>query len=104
MSIIKHILSEELNRLQKLSQKYRNDINKLPKGSLAKKKRNNNYYIYLAFRDGAKIKFIYVGKESSPAVKEMIAARKKRIKYIELQNKLRQDIKELKKALNGRRG
>ena len=104
MSIIKHILDEELKRLQKLSRKYQQQIDKLPKGSLAKKKRNHNYYYYFAYRNGAKIKFIYLGKDSSPAVKEAIEARKKRVQYLELQKKLKHDLKELKKALGGSRG
>jgi len=104
MSIIKHILDEELRRLQKLSGKYQREIDKLPKGSLAKKKRNDKFYYYSAFREGSKVKFIYIGRESSPAVKEAIEARKKRVKCLELQKKLKKEMKELKKALHGSRG
>jgi phosphatidylserine/phosphatidylglycerophosphate/cardiolipin synthase-like enzyme len=104
MSIIKHILDEELRRLQKLSKKYRHEIDGLPKGSLSRKRRGDNYYYYLAFRNGAKVKFIYVGKDSSQAVKAALAARRKRIQNLELLKKIKLDMQELKKALYGRRG
>ena len=103
MSIIKHILGEELERLEKLLEKYRQEIDRLPKGSLAKKQRYGNNYIYLAYRDGKKVIFKYIGKESSDAVKDIKVLRKKRLKYLDLQRKIKEDISEIKRAIFGRR-
>ena len=103
MSIIKHILGEELERLEKLSAKYKQEIDQLPKGAISKKQRNGINYFYLAYRYGAGVKFKYIGKESSDKVKEMIVLRRKRLKYLNLQKKLKLEIKDIKRALYGRK-
>lgn len=103
MSVIKHILSEELERLQKLKQKYIKEIEELPKGSISKKKRNDNVYLYWAFRDKEKIKFKYIGKESSKEAVLAFEQREKRNKYLDLLKKIQNDIKEIKRSVNGKR-
>lgn len=94
------VLKEEYKRLKQLVNKYTKNLNKLPKGSISSKKRNNSHYFYLAYRQGKKVKFIYVGKEDSEAleeIKEKVERRK------EILNKLRQvktELKELKKVIH----
>jgi hypothetical protein len=103
MGIIKHILKEELERLEQLSLKYENEIAKLPKGSLSKKKRNKNIFVYLAYREKDKVKFKYLGKENSEAVLKIKEQIEQRQKYLDDLKKIKSDIKEIKRALNERR-
>ena len=99
MSIVKYILGEELHRLEQLSQQYAGKIKKLPKGSISVKGYNGNKYAYLAFRDGNKVKFRYIGRVSSQAVKKMITDRQQRLSYIIKQKEVNKDIREIKRAI-----
>lgn len=66
--IVKSILSEELGRLQALEKKYRDNISHCPKGSISLKRRPSGIYAYLAFRQGNRVVFKYVGPEKSDQV------------------------------------
>jgi len=103
MSYIKAILQEEYQRLKALSDKYIDEINALPRGSISIKKRNQREYLYLAYRKKYKLKFEYIGpmaSEKSQAVLKQIGLRK------EFENKLKQvrkNLLEIGKATNGRK-
>ena len=77
MSVIKGVLEEELKRLKELSEDYEKKIDSLRKGSISRKKRNKNVYLYWAFRENDKIKFIYIGPEGSDAGKKALEDRNK---------------------------
>jgi hypothetical protein len=66
--IVKSILSEELDRLRALSDKYRDYVSQYPKGSISYKRRSSGVYAYLAFRQGSRVVFKYVGPEKSDQV------------------------------------
>lgn len=102
MSIIKGVLEEELQRLKQLTEEYEKQLSAIQKGSISRKKRNNNVYLYWAFRENDKIKFKYIGTEDSEAGKNALEDRNKRIKYQTLLKKVKSDIKEIKRALNER--
>jgi len=103
MSIMRGILEEELNRLEELSVFYKEKIAEAPRGSISAKERGGKRYIYLARREDKKIIFDYVGKdvpEVRDALNDHIRQRK------EYQAKLRQvreNLKEVKRALRGKR-
>lgn len=101
LSIIKHVLDEEFKRLNELAQNYKVKLDSLPKGSLSKKKRNMSFYLYWAFRDNNKVRFIYIGPEDSKVAKKALADRKERIRYQEMLKKVKSDIQEIKRAFNG---
>ena len=103
MSVIKHILEEELKRLQSLEIKYRSELEKLPKGSISIKQRNKGAYFYWAYRNKEKIKFKYIGKEEPNEALNAIEQRAQRIKYAELLKKVQNDIKEIQRSVNGKR-
>lgn len=63
MSIIKGILEEELERLEKLSTFYKNKISEAPLSLISVKVRSRERYIYLAAADGKKLILDYVGKD-----------------------------------------
>ena len=103
MSYIKNIMEEEHQRLQALCQKYSDKIDALPKGAVSIKKRNKSEYLYLAKRRDGKVKFDYIGSvssEKSRKVMEQVGFRK------DYEVKLKQvkgDLKEIEKAIHGRK-
>jgi len=104
MSAIKAILQEETRRLEQLCRKYRQKIRNLPQGSVSRKERKGNFYSYLAHRDGAKVRFEYLGKAGSPevvALEGKIAARKK---YERLLKHALANLKELRRMTLGKKG
>jgi len=66
---------------------------KLPKGSFHSKIRGNHKYYYLAYREGRKVKFDYIGKEISEKLKEKVNKGKK------IRKKLLKKEKEIKRIL-----
>jgi hypothetical protein len=98
MGIIKDILKEELDRLEDLAMRYQQILDDLPKGSISVKKRHNNFFVYRAYRIKDKVKFDYIGKESSPAVALAREQLKKRRKYVTLLKKVKDNIKEIKRS------
>jgi hypothetical protein len=103
MSIIKGVLEEEYNRLVKLRDRYEREAEKLPKGSVSVKEIAGKKYAYLAHRKGKKVVFDYVGKDSSNEVKNIRESIKKR-KSLEVKLKaMKSDLKELERALGGRK-
>ena len=101
MSVIKHILEEEYARLLELAESYQEKIKNLPKGSIAKKIRNNKVYLYRAYRDSDKIRYIYIGIDGSEKAKKALADREEWIKYNNLLKEVKSEIREIKRALNG---
>ena len=100
MSILRDILKEEYDRLSALREKYSNELQCLPKGSISAKKRNNKNYYYLAYRVGNKVKFKYVGKENSDSLKALKVELSKR-KELEIKLiQINKQINELSKSIN----
>ena len=103
MSIIKNILVEELARLEELSVFYKNKIAESPRGSISVKERQGKRYIYLACREDKKVIFSYVGKDVPEVRNALHECLKQRKDY---QSKLRQvneNIRDIKRALRGKR-
>lgn len=86
MTILQGVLEDELQRLLNAEIHYKEIVSALPKGSLSIKKRANNWYVYRVFRDGSKVRFVYVGKKDSLLVHDVEKQIKKR-KQIEAQLK-----------------
>jgi hypothetical protein len=103
MSIIKGMLQEEYERLKSLLAKYQAEVSKLPAGSVSEKQIKGNRYAYIARRRKSKIEFIYIGRASSPKVQSMRDEIKRRKDYESKIRILKEDIKELERALGGRK-
>ncbi len=100
MSALRPILKEEQQRLDRLCRQYRAEIGKLPKGSLSEKDRKGRPYVYLAYRDGGKVVFKYIGAARSAkvaALREKIQSRKR---VESLLKKAQANLKELKRVLH----
>jgi hypothetical protein len=103
MSYIKNIMQEEHGRLQALYQKYINKIESLPKGAVSIKKRNKSEYLYLANRQGGKVKFNYIGSVTSEKARKIMDQVSDRKNYELKLKQVKNDLKEIGKILNGRK-
>ncbi len=102
MSIVKDILKDEKERLILLRNQIEQQISSLPKGSLSKKRRNNKYFYYLAYREGRKVIFKYVGKENSSQVISLDEDIKKRRKFEKRLRDIKRDLKDINRGLGER--
>ena len=99
---IKGVLKEELENSIKMQKQYEEELQKLPVGSLIKKKIKGHEYYYIVMRENGKVKFVYKGKRVSKAlIEEYARAKEMRAKYRKLLSQLKKQIKFLKGALRG---
>ena len=102
MSYIKSIIQEEQQRLQALCQKYADRIDSFPKGAVSIKKRNKNEYLYLANRQGGKVKFDYIGSVASEKARKVMVQVNDRKNYELKLKQVKNDLKEIGKVINGK--
>jgi hypothetical protein len=103
MSYIKGILKEEYERLNALSRKYRDKVGELPKGCVSIKNRRGLHYLYLASRTGGKVSFQYIGPAASENARAVLKKIEQRKNYENKLKQVRKDIREIQKALHGRK-
>ncbi len=99
MSVIYDVIKEENSRLLSLMDLYDRKIAESVKGSLSLKKRGNNGYYYLAYRENKRVIFHYIGKEGSSQVQDYAVKIEKRHKYEEMRKKSKENLKEIRKLL-----
>ena len=103
MSVMMGILEEELNRLEELLAFYKQKIEEASKGSISVKERGGKRYLYLARREGKKVVFDYVGRDL-PEVRDKLEERiRLRRDYQVKLRQVKENIKEVKGALRGKR-
>lgn len=103
MGIVKDILSEERQRLLSLKRRYEKQLAELPKGSISNKKRGNREYCYLAYRDGKKVCFEYIGAVDSEAARNMENQVRRRRAIVEKLKQVAENVKEVERGLRGSR-
>ena len=103
MSYLKNIMQEEHRRLQALCQKYMDKIDSLPKGTVSIKKRNKNEYLYLASRRDGKVKFDYIGSIGSKNARKILEQVKYRKDYEHKLKQVKDDLRQIEKAVHGRK-
>lgn len=103
MSYIKQVMQEEHQRLQALCQKYMDKIDAFPKGTVSIKKRNNAEYLYLANREGGKVRFSYIGAVGSEKAREIMDQLNDRKKYELKLKQVKGDLKEVGRVIHGRK-
>lgn len=96
-------MQEEHMRLQALFQKYIDTIDSLPKGTVSIKKRNKSEYLYLANRQGGKVKFNYIGSVTSEKAIEILEKVSMRKRYEDKLKQIKYDLKEIGRIINGRK-
>jgi hypothetical protein len=105
MGVIKGVLKEELNNSLAMKINYERELDKLPKGSLIKKKIKGHEYYYLVERKDGKVNFTYKGKVSDmpkEEIKMYANAKKYRAKYRKLLSQVKKQIKYLRSILRGK--
>ncbi|MDQ7827052.1 MAG: hypothetical protein RDV48_29920 [Candidatus Eremiobacteraeota bacterium] len=102
MDVIRGVLVEELENSLRIRERYLESLRALPRGSLRKKHINGHDYYYLAFREGRKVKYSYLGKLSESRLREYEEGRRKRDEQKKAVKKLDQQIRYLRKAINVR--
>jgi hypothetical protein len=63
MSVLKIMIQKEKMRNDYMRQHYEDEIDKLPKGTIVKKKIGNHEYSYLKYRNDKKTVTDYIGKD-----------------------------------------
>jgi hypothetical protein len=102
MKVLDSILQEELSRLKELKQNYKNEISKLPKGSLIKKNIKGQIYYYLNYRDKMKKQFKYLGKLNKKELEIWEKQINERRNLWKLLIQIKKDIKKLERIVGGK--
>ena len=100
MSVVQDVIKEEYNRLIELIEQYDQKIADYPKGSISVKSRRGKPYYYLSFREGDKVKSVYLGKEDSSKVIKYSEQIKKRQRYEELRKQAKKNLNDIRKLLH----
>ena len=99
MSVLKNVLIEEKERLEKNIVAYFDLLSKLPKGSIFVRHIGKHAFVYRNLRLKNHVRSIYLGKKGMPKVEEQILLRKE---YMRIKSNLRlanEELKKLGKAL-----
>ena len=103
MGYLKGVLKEEQKRLEALCRKYSCEIALLPRGCVSIKKRREKNYLYLAYREGGKVNFKYIGPVSCKYAKAVLSKIELRKKYENKLMRVKKDLKEIGKTTGGRK-
>ena len=67
---------QEKERIEYMLTKYREEYDRLPKGSISEKKAGDKTYYYLKYRDGKKVASQYISKSRIDEIRAQIEKRK----------------------------
>ncbi len=99
---IKGVLREELDNSLRMQERYEQELSKLPKGSLVKRRIRDHEYYYLVYREDGKVRSVYRGKPDANEIARYAAARDQRAMYRKLLSKAKRQVKFLRGALRGK--
>jgi hypothetical protein len=99
---IKAVLREELGNSLRMQARYEEELVKLPKGSLVKRRIRGHAYYYLVYREDGKVRSVYRGKPEEAEIARYRAARDQRAKYRKLLSKVKRQVRFLRGTLRGR--
>ena len=99
---IKAVLREELDNSVRMQERYEQELSKLPKGSLVKRRIKGRDYYYLVYREDGKVRSVYRGKPDAKEIVQYRAARDQRAKYRKLLSKARRQVRFLRGVLRGK--
>jgi hypothetical protein len=80
-TVIYDMLKEEKQRNLEMQEVYKREIEMLPKGSISEREISGRTYYYLKYRQGAKVKNDYIGKDKNAA--EKIKRETEKRKYLQ---------------------
>ena len=99
---IKAVLREELDNSVRMQERYEQELSKLPKGSLVKRRIRGHEYYYLVYREDGKVRSVYRGKPDPKEIARYRAARDQRAKYRKLLSRVKRQVRFLQGVLRGR--
>lgn len=76
MKILKGILDESKEYYEKEQEELNEELSKLPKGSIKKRKIGKKIYYYLQYREGNKVIHDYLGKSEPKEIIDKLKRRK----------------------------
>lgn len=76
MNMILTTIVQEKERIEYMLTKYREEYDRLPKGSISEKKAGDKTYYYLKYRDGKKVVSQYISKSQIDEIRAQIEKRK----------------------------
>lgn len=103
MSSIFHVVKEEFERLNEAQDAYAAAIRREEQGAPQIKRVGRKDYLYLARRKGRKVMYKYVGHADDKKARKILDSIKRRREYQELLRGVKSDLKEVRKALRGRK-
>jgi len=103
MSSIFHVVKEELERLNEAQIAYNAAIRREKQGTPQIKRVGKKDYLYLAERKGSKVQYKYIGHVDDKNALKILDSIKRRREYQELLKGVKSDLKEVRKALRGRK-
>ena len=103
MNSVFHVIEEELARLKEAKRAYESAIRREIQGSAQIKRIGRKDYLYLARRKNKKIIYQYVGNIECKKAQKAVASIKKRREYESLLKGIKLDLKEVRKALRGKK-
>lgn len=96
MSILSGIMREEYDRLNRIIAKVEQEINELPKGYISEKNIHGKKYYYLQYREGDKVRSVYLKKGEVETHRDLIDRRNE---LMEKLKELKEDCKKLERVL-----
>ena len=99
---IKGVLREELANSLRMQERYEQELSKLPKGSLVKRRIRSHDYHYLVYREDGKVRSDYRGKLDPEEIARYRAARDQRAQYRKLLSKVKRQVSFLRGVLRGK--
>ena len=103
MRILQGILYEELDRLRHTLRVYQKELAGLPKGSIVSKRIKGHVFHYLAYRNGVRMVFKYLGKLDKDGLDKFNSIQKQRDQYRKFIIDVKKQIRFLERALRVRK-
>jgi len=100
--VIKGVLREELNNSLRMKRRYTEELSKLAKWCLVRKKIKGHYYFYFAKRENGKVIYRYQGRLLPGEVEKYKSLQAKRAGYRKSLRQLDRQIKFLRSTLRGK--
>ena len=96
---LRAVFFDEYERNKRLLERYKKELDSLPKGSIFKRKIGNKEYYYLNYRDGKKVISKFLGKVDSYNIEELLKNINHRNGIESLLKKITSEQKELEKEI-----
>jgi hypothetical protein len=100
--ILKGVIKEEKDRLEKLQSSYLKLLDQLPKGSYRLRDLKGNKYCYQVYRDGDNVINEYLGNVNRQDVQEIIEKFGQAKKLKKQLKEVKESLKEIEKLLGGK--